>query len=342
MKETFNHKAESSFYLWFDNYLLDKGQAYTTETGVFYPTVDETRPGFAIYSCPYKQLVWDRGVAGATVMSGVFPMSTDIELPRGASGLKIDYMNGRVFTDIAITGELAQYVQSGYSGLNGIYVQKNSEYFVYNNGQLVEAAALPDGYYYVVNGNDKSFGTYVIPGFTGAFSRKEFNVYPTNESDYPMILERVMGNNPNLDAPATGINPYDYAAPMCLISMSSSNNTPFSFGGQDMTDLTARVLVISKDKWQMDGILSIFRDANERQIPLIPSSGIPLTFYGDLKYDYNYSDLYNQFCSNTSMYINRVVASKITERKNKNSTFFVSSLEFQLQAYRFPRLELNS
>lgn len=339
MIETFNHKADSSFYLWFDHYLLQKGQAYITETGVFYPTTDDTLPGFAVYSSSYKQMVWDTSISGATVMSGLFPISTNIELPRGASGLKIDYYNGRVFTDISITGELAQYVASGYSGLNGIFVQKDSEYFVYNNGVLTEAAGLPDGYYYVVNGNDKSYGTYSIPGFSGIFSRKEFNVYPTNELDFPLVLEKVMGNNPNLDAPATGIDPYVLAAPCCFVSVSNSQNNPFSFGGEDVTELTARVLIASKDKWQMDGILSIFRDANNLRIPLIPSTGMPLDFYGDLKFNYNYDALAQEFC-NTNMYIDKVISSKITERKNNDSPILLSSLEFKLHAYRFPRQEL--
>jgi hypothetical protein len=339
MKETFNHKAVSSFYLWFDNFLLEKGEAYINETGVFYPTVDETRPGFSIYSSPYKQLVCDLGVSGATVMSGVYPISTNIELPRGASGLKIDYLNGRVFANTEITGALAEYVESGYSGLNNIYVQKDCEYFVYNNGSLTAASSLPDGYYYVVNGNDQSYGTYSILGFSGVFSRKEFNTYMTNEGEFPLALENIMGNNPNMDAPATGISPYIYAAPCCIISVSSSDNIPYSFGGQDITNMTARVLIVSKDLWQMDGILSIFRDSNTSKIPLIPASGMPLDFYGDLKYNYNYRDLYTQFCGN-GFYVDRVITSKVAERTNKASTYFVSSLEFGLKAFRYPRREI--
>jgi hypothetical protein len=248
-------------------------------------------------------------------------------------------MNGRLFTDIEITGELAQHVASGYSGIDGIFVQKDSEFFLYNGGVLTEVGALPDGYYYVVNGNDQSYGTYSIPGFSGVFSRKEFNVYSTNESNFSFVLDSVMGNNKNIDHPETGIDPYVYAAPLCLISFSTSANSPFSFGGQDRTDVTARVLTVAKDRWQMDGLMSIFRDSNNLKVPLIPSSGSPLDFYGDLKYDYNYHTLYDQYCNDgTALFIDKVVTSKISEKKNGNSTFFVSSLEFQLQSFRYPRI----
>lgn len=276
MRETFNHKAESSFYLWFDNYLLDKGQAYINETGLFYPAPDSTRPGFSIYSSQYKQLVWDYSITGATVMSGVYNSSGFIP---NNSGIKVDYQNGRVLCDAAQTN------------------------------------------------------------LSGVFSRKEFNVYPTNEADFPLELEKIMGNNPNIGKQNTGISPYNLAAPCCLISLSSSENTPFAFGGQDITNATARVLVVSKDKWQMDGILSIFRDSNNSKIPLIPASGVPLDFYGNLKFNYNYRDLYSEFCGN-GFYVDRVITSKVAERTNKASTYFVSSLEFELKAFRYPRREI--
>jgi hypothetical protein len=121
--------------------------------------------------------------------------------------------------------------------------------------------------------------------------------------------------------------------------MSSSQNAPFAFGGMDQTDVTARVLIVSKDMWQMDGILSIFRDSNNLKIPLIPASGLPLDFYGDLKFNYNYRELFNQFCGN-GFYVDKVIASKVSERTNKNSTYFVSSLEFQLASFRYPRSDL--
>lgn len=106
-----------------------------------------------------------------------------------------------------------------------------------------------------------------------------------------------------------------------------------------MTEVTARVLIVSKDKWQMDGILSIFRDSNNLRIPLIPSTGTPLDFYGDLKFNYNYESLSQEFC-NTNMYIDKVIATKITERKNNDAALLLSSLEFKLHTYRFPRQEL--
>lgn len=279
MKETFNHKAASSFYLWFDNYLLSKGEAFINRIDNFYPSSDNSLPGFSVYSSPYKQIVWDESISGATIPSGVYHNGDFI--PKGVSGLKIDHLNGRILLS---------------SGIG-------------------------------------------VDSFSGVFSQKEFNTYFANESDLPLVLEGIMGNNPNLDSPATGIPSSIYSAPCCITSISASKNTPFSFGGQDITDFSARVLVVSKDLWQMDGLLSIFRDSNNTTIPLVPSSGLPLDFYGDLKYNYNYSNIEQLFCS-PNLFIEKVLGSKTSEKINNNQTYFVSSLEFQLQAFRYPRQEV--
>jgi hypothetical protein len=38
MKEQFVHTLTNSFMLWFDHFLLEKGEAYSNQTGTFYHT----------------------------------------------------------------------------------------------------------------------------------------------------------------------------------------------------------------------------------------------------------------------------------------------------------------
>lgn len=340
MKEIYDHKLTASFLLWFDNYLLNKGQAYTNENEFFYPSIDDSLPGFAIYASPYKQIVYDSSVIGANIMSGVYPINSNVFLERGQSGIKIDYSNGRVFADTAITGELYDYVTGNY-GSSPTYIYSSGGSYLYSGGKLIETSQVPDGYYYFANVGDLDVGSYSIPGFSGAFARKEFNIYPTDEDNFGFILEQVKDGNKDLQYAATGVDPYIYAAPCCVVSLSNSENTPFSFGGQDTTQTTARVMVISKNRWQQDGILGLFRDAQNRVFPLIPSSGIPLDFYGDLKYGYyNYSDLSREFCSSSNIVsIDSVYSSKISEKATKGSSLFLSFIEFELKKNRYTRLE---
>lgn len=93
MIETYSHKSVNSFYLWFDNALLNKLQAYKTVSSSLYSTNDSRiNSNFNPYSSPFKQWVYDLGVAGAYVPSGVSGVSGFM----GRSQIKLDFDNGRV------------------------------------------------------------------------------------------------------------------------------------------------------------------------------------------------------------------------------------------------------
>ena len=101
MIEQYHHKVTNSFLLWFDHYLLDKGQAFSNKTGVqFYNYNDERLDsGYEAYGSPFKQWVTDSSIAGATIPDGVTVGNT----PSGAydagitgrSGMALDFENGR-------------------------------------------------------------------------------------------------------------------------------------------------------------------------------------------------------------------------------------------------------
>ena len=63
MKEQFQHEFTTSFLMWFDNFLLDKGEAYTNTTGDFFyysdPRLDSR---YVAYGSPYKQWVTDSSI----------------------------------------------------------------------------------------------------------------------------------------------------------------------------------------------------------------------------------------------------------------------------------------
>ena len=66
MKEQFVHTLTNSFMLWFDNFLLKKGEAFSNQTGTFYHTPDDfLDDSYVPFSSPYKQFVTDSSIAGA-------------------------------------------------------------------------------------------------------------------------------------------------------------------------------------------------------------------------------------------------------------------------------------
>jgi hypothetical protein len=110
MIEQFHHKFTNSFFLWFDNYLLTKGEAYTNTTGKFFnysdPRLDSD---YKVFGSAYKQWVNDSSIAGAQIPSGVFVNGSFVGRD---SGLILDFENGRVLSQSlpaqsTITGSFA-------------------------------------------------------------------------------------------------------------------------------------------------------------------------------------------------------------------------------------------
>ena len=110
MKEQFQHKLTNSFFLWFDNFLLTKGEAFSNKTGEFF-YYDDTRldSTYKAYGSPFKQWVTDSSVTGATVPSGVYIGG---DFSGRNNGVVIDFENGRALVsgsdeDLTITGEFS-------------------------------------------------------------------------------------------------------------------------------------------------------------------------------------------------------------------------------------------
>ena len=110
MIEQFQHKLTTSLMLWFDNFLLTKGEAFTNKTGSLYyyedPHLDSS---FKAYGSPYKQWVTDSSVSNANIPDGVFVGGS---LSGGGAGVKLDFENGRALLNTSseslnVTGSFA-------------------------------------------------------------------------------------------------------------------------------------------------------------------------------------------------------------------------------------------
>lgn len=93
MIEQFQHKLTNSLFLWFDNYLLTKGQAYTNTTGTFYYYDDDRLDSrYKVFGSSYKQWVNDSSITGAIIPSGVYVNNSFLGRSNGVS---LDFENGR-------------------------------------------------------------------------------------------------------------------------------------------------------------------------------------------------------------------------------------------------------
>lgn len=95
MQPQLDNKIITSFLLYIDNRIQQRGSGFYNTNGLFYPTQSNVN-GLYAYTCPYKQLCNDTSVPGATVMSGVYLNNTYISV--GESGLAaINHYDGALY-----------------------------------------------------------------------------------------------------------------------------------------------------------------------------------------------------------------------------------------------------
>lgn len=101
MKVTFDHLLNSSFLLWVQNVVENRGQSHISGSGFFYDT-QEVFGGRFSYSSPYQPFIADSSIANAAVMTGIYLDNTFITT--GQSGfLGINYAKGAVYFSSGIT-----------------------------------------------------------------------------------------------------------------------------------------------------------------------------------------------------------------------------------------------
>lgn len=286
MKPTFTHNVINSFFLWFDNFLMTKGDAYKTYTTKLYNyTDDRLGGGKVVYGSPYKQWVYDKSITGATIPTGFIIDGASV--PTGTSGMRVDYDNGRI---------------------------------IFNSG---------------VSKNLNISGTYSV---------KEINSYVTDQPEDNLIIENKYVTNSRFTVTETNIAPYNPVTPCIFASIETAHNSPFAFGGEDETKCIIKVVAFCENLYQLDGVLSVFGDSFNEIFSLIPMTGHPLGEFNEIKTGvyptgYNYNDLSKNYNSET-LFISHVETSKIRDSvlKELNPILHIGFLDFELKAYRYPRL----
>lgn len=122
MQYQYENRVISSFLVWLDDTICNKGQAWTNYQSLFY-SMNSVFNGYSTYSAPFKQLIYNAGVTGATIMTGVYLNGTFVTT--GQSGLfNIDYNEGRLYFS---TGLAATTVISGNYALKDFNVSLTNQ-----------------------------------------------------------------------------------------------------------------------------------------------------------------------------------------------------------------------
>jgi len=158
MIEQFQHKLTTSFFLWFDNFLLTKGEAYTNTTGEFFyyddPRVDSD---YNVFGSPYKQWVTDSGIAGVTVPTGVF-VGSRFNPHNGESGrpdgFVFDFDNGRVLTPTTVTSGSSVTGSFTVKDFNVYFTNDTEEDLIVENKYKVNSRLPSASYDYIAPYDD--------------------------------------------------------------------------------------------------------------------------------------------------------------------------------------------
>lgn len=133
MKSSYLNNLMSSFYLWLDHEILDKGQAYINHSGKLFETNDPNFSSSSIYASPFRQWVYDSSITGANIVSGVFINNTYI--PK-SNNLKVDYNRGRVAFTQRNTGQNVT-VNYSFKEYNLYYTDEKEEKLLFENSYSI-------------------------------------------------------------------------------------------------------------------------------------------------------------------------------------------------------------
>lgn len=190
-------------------------------------------------------------------------------------------------------------------------------------------------------GNTASHPTMTV---SGDFSQKDFNVYITNESEEQLLLENefiIAAESESYVQSVSGLSERRYVVPGAFISLNSSTNDPYGFGGEDDTKENIRVVCIGDSNYSLDGILSLCRDAARRSFPLIPFQDFPYGEFFHIKdTGYGYTGLQEQYSTGKHAYIENVNTSKMFDRSSTKipKGLRVGFADFEIANIRYPRL----
>lgn len=246
-----------------------------------------------------------------------------------------------------------------------------AEYYAYQGGfrQLVadHSVDVPNSGVFVggtfVTGNsslsnvltDYNNGRIMVPTASGkaltitsVSTVKEINTYLSNDDDEQILLHgdfiEAGSTEPYFISKPAKLDEKTYFLPACFVSLATSENKEFAFGGEEDTSVRIRVMVLANDNYTLDSVLSSFRDTVRETVVLVPYEQFPYGNCFSLKsFPYRYAALRDAQPENsaTRAAITKVSSSKVTggaAKERLNKKFLIGFLEFDLSTFRFPRI----
>ena len=213
--------------------------------------------------------------------------------------------------------------------MSGVYV--NDSFTNVGSGELIDIN-YNEGWAY--------FSSSQSAVISGDYAVKEFGVSLTDLSEEKLLFETQYRIKPRITQGVTGLAIDEITLPHIFLKNISTRNDPFAFGGWDQTVVDVRAIVIGSNQFLVDGVESIFTDANAKNFCIFEQVDMPLNALGGWHSGimYNYEGL-SATHTGDSAHIEKVTASKINigELSEVNPAMRASFIDFTITEERTPR-----
>jgi len=180
-------------------------------------------------------------------------------------------------------------------------------------------------------------------GVSGDFAQKDFNIYITNESEEQLFVENefiLASDQSTYFESISGLNLTRYLVPGVFISLNSSTNSPYGFGGEDDTKESPRLVCVADSNYGLDGILSLCRDLSQKSFPIVPFSEFPYgEFFHIKETGYAYTGLKDSLSTGEHGYIETSTTSKLFDRSSNKipKNLRIGFIDLEVSNIRYPR-----
>lgn len=187
----------------------------------------------------------------------------------------------------------------GATIMTGAYVNNTLLY----NGQSGMSIDYANGNIYLPN----SFK--VTSPISGIYSFNEICVTFASYSDITILFETKLSLRPKVPQVPTGMFNNQLTYPVIFLKNEIGHNEPFSFGGLKNTISEVNMYVFAESQFQLDAIVSNFKDAKDKYIPFLSASEMPFNNMGGFKNNipYNYTGIVgNRVAAGNGIFISDV------------------------------------
>lgn len=183
-----------------------------------------------------------------------------------------------------------------------------------------------------------------ISSVQGTYSVKEFAVKMTSEPEEKLLFETKYYNIPKFTQTiSTGLHENEQPFPVIFLKHNGSMNNPGAIGGQEMTEIDIRAIVVADSQFSLDAVCSIFRDSSDENFYLAAESELPINSLGSFKDDavFSYENLISgkSVGGSNGLYIDDAIVSKYgrmtdNDLLDANVNIFGGIIDFKIKQFR--------